>query len=665
MGIVYLGRSPDGRRAAVKVIKADHADNPAIQEMFEREIRLAQRVAGIGTVQVLDAGTDTDAGQPYYATEFVDGPTLEEDILRNGPMGPARLERLAAAVATALTRIHRARAVHLDLKPSNVLMSADGPLLIDFGISRSFTTLHVARPKPGTPAFMAPEQARGDSTESVGPATDIFAWGGLVIYAATGRPPFGHGSTEAQLYRAIHEKPNLAGVPEPLRPLVASAMDKDPNRRPAAASLYLGLLEATGPANDDELAAFEDDSPPAAAKRYLEVHRPAQPRSQVPDTPSEPVPLNSVERPVHLTNDEHAQRLATPTPMPAEPKNATGARRSTIPEPQQPAAASAPDAAAPLLPPPTPTPASFIEASRSGLQEQPLIPARPAEGAVAPLFRQPAERAPRTHPPDGQHGSPATTDRSTGATDRDGDAKPPAVQRSPSRRPEGGAPTSAGSPSAGPGRRPLGGSRADARAVRPAGRKTRRRGRPPRWLLVLTGSVGLVAVTVAAVLLNALNGGTPGGAGTPKPSTTAATNGTAPAPEVTASQSPEKRWKTVLAELDAARGRAFERVDESALADVYEVGTAIYALELAQLRQVAGQDAHASGLSLTVLDLHIEEQTSDRVVLRVTEQLGAYEVLDAHGNVLLRKEQAAAERHDVTLVRTAAGWRISDRVITP
>ena len=189
-------------------------------------------------------------GHPYLVTEFVDGPTPHEEVRSQGPLEPARLERLAVAVAAALGAIHRAGAVHRDLKPANVLLSPDGPPVIDFGIAQALdSTTHTTRDASGTPAFMAPEQARGDR---VGPPADVFAWGGVVTFAATGRPPFGTGRPEVLLYRVVHERPDLTGVPDPLRGLVTAAMDPAAARGPSTAQLLTHLL-AAAPG-----AAFQD-----------------------------------------------------------------------------------------------------------------------------------------------------------------------------------------------------------------------------------------------------------------------------------------------------------------------------------------------------------------------------------------------------------------------
>ncbi|MEX5710508.1 PASTA domain-containing protein [Parafrankia sp. FMc6] len=240
MGSVYLGRSPAGRQVAVKVVRSDLAADPEFLRLFHREAQLARRVARFCTAEVLDVGED--AGRPFLVTEYVDGPTLWDAVNSGGPFGAAQLERIAIAVATALTAIHGAGMVHRDLKPSNVMLSGAGPLVIDFGIAHALDgTTQLSRTSTGTPAFMAPEQARG---EGVGPAADVFAWGGVVVFAATGRPPFGTGRPEVLLYRVVHERPDLSGIPRPLRAVVAAAMRSEAAARPSAQELYNLLLTA-------------------------------------------------------------------------------------------------------------------------------------------------------------------------------------------------------------------------------------------------------------------------------------------------------------------------------------------------------------------------------------------------------------------------------------
>ncbi|MBL7495768.1 protein kinase [Frankia sp. CNm7] len=240
-GRVYLGRSPEGRLVAVKVAKAERAADPEFRRLFSREARLARLVPQFCTAVVLDSGEDRD--RPYLVTEFVEGPSLQEQVRRHGPLEPARLARVAVAVAKALTAIHRVGTVHRDLKPANVLLSPDGPLVIDFGIAVALdsTTQRTMR-RAGTPGFMAPEQARG---QAVGPEADIFAWGAVVAYAATGRHPYGEGTPEALIFRVVHEEPDLTGVPDPLRAIVVVAMRHDPAARPTATELHDRLMRVT------------------------------------------------------------------------------------------------------------------------------------------------------------------------------------------------------------------------------------------------------------------------------------------------------------------------------------------------------------------------------------------------------------------------------------
>ncbi len=240
MGTVYLGRTGNGRLVAIKVIRTDVADDDEFRLRFRLEAETARRVARVCTAEVLDAAPDAE--QPYLVTEFIEGRTLAKFVSESGPLLAANLEQLAVGVAAALTAIHSAGIVHRDLKPSNVVLSPFGPRVIDFGIARaldSASNLTGDLQQLGTPAFMAPEQIQGDP---VTPAVDIFAWGGLITFAATGRYPFGEGSAQALLFRAVNEDPNLDGLDSPLREIVANAMLKAPSARPTAQQLMLRLL---------------------------------------------------------------------------------------------------------------------------------------------------------------------------------------------------------------------------------------------------------------------------------------------------------------------------------------------------------------------------------------------------------------------------------------
>jgi serine/threonine protein kinase len=241
MGVVYLGEREDGRQVAIKVIRPEFAADPEHLARFRREAEFAHRVAQGLVARVIDA--DFDGHQPYLVTEYVAGSSLDTWVRENGPLADSNLEAVALGVAAALAAIHKAGLVHRDLKPGNVLLSYFGLRVIDFGIARALdedTKLTASRVQVGTPAFMAPEQFNGSEAT---PETDVFAWGGLVIFAATGRLPFGEtGDRNALMYNVVHREPDLSALRPPLRELVASAMVKLPAHRPSALDLMLQLL---------------------------------------------------------------------------------------------------------------------------------------------------------------------------------------------------------------------------------------------------------------------------------------------------------------------------------------------------------------------------------------------------------------------------------------
>ncbi|MFE9098347.1 PQQ-binding-like beta-propeller repeat protein [Streptomyces sp. NPDC007264] len=230
MGVVHLARSTSGMKLAVKVVHAEFAKNPEFRGRFRQEVAAARRVSGAFTAPVVDA--DPEAARPWMATLFIPGPTLAEQVKRNGPMPPDQLRRLMAGLAEALRDIHRVGVVHRDLKPSNVLLAQDGPKVIDFGISRpKDSELRTETGKLiGTPPFMAPEQFR--RPREVGPAADIFALGSVLVHAATGRGPFDSDSPYIVAYQVVHDEPDLTGVPENLVSLVLRCLAKEPEDRP-------------------------------------------------------------------------------------------------------------------------------------------------------------------------------------------------------------------------------------------------------------------------------------------------------------------------------------------------------------------------------------------------------------------------------------------------
>lgn len=233
MGVVYLGVAPDGSLVAVKVLRPELADDPEFRRRFGREVTVLMRVKGVCTVRVIEADTDTQL--PFMVTEYADGPSLAEYIDNYGCLNADMLYGLATGLAEALTVIHAAGIVHRDLKPSNVILAQDGPKVIDFGIAQTLdaTSVTKAGMMVGSAGFMAPEQVTGRP----GPAADIFVWGVTIGYAAVGHSPFGTGDTNSILYRVLYADPDIAAIPDSLKPLVAAALSKDPQDRPAAHEL--------------------------------------------------------------------------------------------------------------------------------------------------------------------------------------------------------------------------------------------------------------------------------------------------------------------------------------------------------------------------------------------------------------------------------------------
>ncbi|MFF7369697.1 serine/threonine-protein kinase [Streptomyces tricolor] len=240
MGTVFAAENAASQLVAVKVINAHLADDERFAREFKREVTAARRVRPFCTAPVLDA--QLDEHPLYIVTEYVDGPTLQDLVTRSGPLQGGALEQLAVGMAAALTAIHAAQVVHRDLKPSNVLLSPVGPRVIDFGIARALDGPDASvQPTQlsGTPGYIAPEVLRGGP---VTPAADLFAWGCVMAYAASGALPFPGEDVFAVHQRVLTESPRLAGLTGTLRPLVERALDKDPGRRGSASKLLAQLV---------------------------------------------------------------------------------------------------------------------------------------------------------------------------------------------------------------------------------------------------------------------------------------------------------------------------------------------------------------------------------------------------------------------------------------
>ena len=270
MGQVYLGRSAAGRLVAVKTIKTELAEEPDFRNRFGQEVAAARRVSGAFTAAVVAA--DSEADVPWLATVYVPAPSLSKLVRSCGPIPVPGVRWLAAGCAEALESIHSVGLVHRDLKPANVLVSPDGPRVIDFGVARAAERIQltVTRGSIGTPAYMAPEQAR--DTRQATSASDIFALGATMLFAATGHAPYEGETVMDVLVQLATGPPDLGGLPDELAGIVGACLERDPRNRPTSASILARLaptLEAGGPA-----------PLPAAALALIEEYR------RVPEVPA-------------------------------------------------------------------------------------------------------------------------------------------------------------------------------------------------------------------------------------------------------------------------------------------------------------------------------------------------------------------------------------------
>ncbi|TRV81495.1 serine/threonine protein kinase [Streptomyces sp. 130] len=279
MGKVYLSYTPGGRPVAIKVIRPEFGEDAEFRRRFAQEVQSAQRVQGLFTAPVIDA--DTEGAQPWLATAYVPGPSLADAVVEHGALPVEAVLLLIAGMAEALHVIHGAGIVHRDLKPSNVLLAADGPRVIDFGIAYAAdaTSLTGSGVTIGTPSFMAPEQAAG---RRVTAATDIFALGQVAVFASTGTPAFGEGTSHGVLYRIVHEEPDLTGVPERLTELVERCLAKDPQDRPSVAE----VIRLCQTANAETVLRRPEDWLPKPVAADITVRAAAPAPVQTPPPPS-------------------------------------------------------------------------------------------------------------------------------------------------------------------------------------------------------------------------------------------------------------------------------------------------------------------------------------------------------------------------------------------
>ncbi|MED7930935.1 serine/threonine-protein kinase [Nonomuraea sp. LP-02] len=265
MGEVYLATTRRGERIALKVLH-DLAEDETSRVRLEREVRALRRVESPYVAKVLDA--DLNCTRPYLVMEHIEGATLLEKVRQDGALDVAELVEMAQGIAAALAIIHAAGVVHRDLKPGNIIMSARGPVLIDFGIAQVLdaTRLTMTGTFLGTPGYTAPEIFADEHVDS--PA-DVHAWAATVAFAATGRPTFGRGTAEAQMYAVLNGQADLKGVPVELLPLVRAALNREPGKRPTAALLadrLSRLARVTSATETDAGGEAAEEAPPSRGR---------------------------------------------------------------------------------------------------------------------------------------------------------------------------------------------------------------------------------------------------------------------------------------------------------------------------------------------------------------------------------------------------------------
>ncbi|MEU3751315.1 serine/threonine-protein kinase [Streptomyces olivoreticuli] len=321
MGNVYLATSPGGRKVAVKVIRPELAATPQFRVRFAREVDAARQVGGFHTAQVVDA--DPDAPSPWLVTAYVPGPTLQQVVADRGPLAPEAVLRLGAGLAEGLAAIHRCGLVHRDLKPGNVILAEDGPRIIDFGIARAVdaSSLTATGAVIGTYAFMSPEQIRADRA---GPASDVFALGSVLAFAAIGRSPFDAPTLLTVVQRILDEPPALGGLDGELLRLLTSCLAKDPADRPSVADLPARFAGA--PASGAALPpARPEQTVVLTPARHTPPHRPPAQQAR-PATVLDPGP-----NPYAVTQTGPVPPMpAAPVPPAPEPAGPRVSRRALI-----------------------------------------------------------------------------------------------------------------------------------------------------------------------------------------------------------------------------------------------------------------------------------------------------------------------------------------------
>lgn len=285
MGVVYLGRDPEGNAVAVKVVKEKFAEAADYRRRFADEVAAMRNLGGAFTAEVITA--DTDGVPPWFVMEFVHGETLAESVSRHGPLPPVAGREFCVGLARAVAAMHRAGIVHRDLKPSNVVLSPGGPKLLDFGVAFGAAGDQDAGMRVGSLSWMAPEQLSGSSQ---GASCDVHAIAMLSYYAVCGRPVFGYGQADAVAWRISNVEAQLVDLPEELAdmaPALAAALAKQPSDRPSAARMVT-MLSGAGVA--DSVPNGPSSPPPAPVGVVPELVAPAPGFGSLPTPPTPPPP---------------------------------------------------------------------------------------------------------------------------------------------------------------------------------------------------------------------------------------------------------------------------------------------------------------------------------------------------------------------------------------
>jgi len=446
MGQVFLGLSPGGRQVAVKIIHPGYASGKQFRERFAREIEAARRVGGFHTASVVDA--DPAADPPWMVTAFIHGPSLQQAVAEGGAFSLERVCRLGAGLAEGLAAIHACGLVHRDLKPSNVILADDGPRIIDFGIARAAeaSPMTTAGMVVGTYSYMSPEQLRG---EVAGPASDVFALGCTLAFAATARVTFGDDSIVTVVYRITTEPPDLGGVTEEhgFRQLVSECLAKNPAARPSLTTILERLAE-TGSAAEaypadmaEPAAGYRPTAEPVAGYRPPAEYRPPVEPGAGYRPPAEPA-VSAPDPQAPGSVPDVAAQAAPPAAAAAASSPAAGPE-----SPPYPYAAAAGPQPYPYVAPPEPKPYPYAAESASGQAGFPsaggvgLDPGRGGKSS-SPDFYEPTQTmrsGDRTGP------GPASDQQRTGPDGPRQDQRPaweigpPPGSGGPGRRPGGGA----------------------------------------------------------------------------------------------------------------------------------------------------------------------------------------------------------------------------------